>query len=661
MSIEELQSNASAACNAPYSEYSILSAHNYIKSYSTTDSDITALIATGSILALLGQTTWNIKEINLYINAATNAAASASQSSAMSALSAVKVARDCIKHKSEAASSSAALAAFYGSFSAGAYNGVKTAYQTAGIKKSFICAAGYIFLSIYIKITTIETKPSNVINTDPVFVFSITNNTTYPIIIGESSAKTPSDNTIKNGDTYTYLYGPFTGASASTQITIPTPETYTPNSQIIPTFTYDKSWAFDLGWQPNTQYVGVKAVFTGSFVKPDGTPAPDIIVNIESSNWNIFTDYTDTLIGVKATIIFEQLIQPVTPPSQITPFPNSFFAPYVDIVSSFNKGMLPIDISTVSQATGCKYYTLAFMNYAQDGTQSWGGYPSIINGVIQPLSIEYMPAYYINAINTIRNNGGDVIISFGGENASDIVNYYINSGVDSDPDGTLTCAAYQRVIDKYTLSIIDFDIEGNYATNKQVYQKRNKVLIQLRNNPKYKNIKIHFTLATLPSGLTEALAILQDAANQGLSIDVVNIMAMDYGSNTSYDMFTCACNAASNTYAQIQSIGGSLINTTIGITPMIGANDGDGCNVIEIFTLQNAQDLVNYAKSNPYISLLGFWSLNRDVSGVRPPASTPCNYQAICPDKNVSSCVTQSQFQFTKIFNTYNPSDPYAY
>ncbi len=157
MSIVEFHSNASAACNAPYSEYSILSAHNYIKSYSTTDSDISALIATGSILALLGQTNRSLKETNISINAALNSVPHASQTYAASVMSAVKVARDCVKQKCVDASVSASLAAFYGSNNACVYNSVQTAYKTSGLNAAFICAAG----SIYMRVFTLMTETHN--------------------------------------------------------------------------------------------------------------------------------------------------------------------------------------------------------------------------------------------------------------------------------------------------------------------------------------------------------------------------------------------------------------------------------------------------------------------------------------------------------------------
>ena len=491
--------------------------------------------------------------------------------------------------------------------------------------------------------------------TDPKFVFSITNNTTYPIIIGKSAAKTASDNIINNSCTYNYSYGPLDGKTLGTTIiTIPTPETYAGStSNVAPTLNYNNTWAFDLGWQSIPQYVGVNAVFTGIYKDPEDpkidTQIHTYTVNIDDTtdnkNWNIFggVPWNYIVLGVTAEITFEQLIQPVIPPTTIEPFPPKFFAPYIDIVAF--KSNTIID---VFNATGCKYYTLAFMNYDNNtGVQTWGGNVSSVPSTgIQPFSLQYTPLWYIDKINTIRNNGGDVIISFGGENMSDIVKYYFNKDTDTDLDGSKTLQAYKDVIDKYQLSIIDFDIEGNDTLNQMVYKKRNKVLKTLKSDPIYSGIKIHYTLASLQTGLTEALFILKDAVKQGLAIDVVNIMAMDYG-GTELHMGQSAINAAQSVYGQIQQINGpsgSLKNTTIGITPMIGWNDGNGGDNIMIFSLTDAQELIDFAQKTPYVTRLSFWSLNRDNAFKQGDT---------IGDLPNHSNVVQDQWGFTNIFNKF--------
>jgi len=92
---------------------------------------------------------------------------------------------------------------------------------------------------------------------------------------------------------------------------------------------------------------------------------------------------------------------------------------------------------------------------------------------------------------------------------------------------------------------------------------------------------------TLPNGTT-IVSLVQGirAAADGLSLDVVNVMAMDYGSanDNGGQMGLSAQQAASNTHNQVVAAG---LTASIGVTPMIGINDVN----TEIFQLSDAQSL----------------------------------------------------------------------
>jgi len=98
--------------------------------------------------------------------------------------------------------------------------------------------------------------------------------------------------------------------------------------------------------------------------------------------------------------------------------------------------------------------------------------------------------------------------------------------------------------------------------------------------------------------------ILNSARADGLALDVVNVMAMDYGSSQDNggQMGLDATDAASATESQIQAAG---LSSTVGVTPMIGVNDTN----TEIFQLSDAQTLLNFANANNYITRLAMWSL----------------------------------------------------
>lgn len=116
--------------------------------------------------------------------------------------------------------------------------------------------------------------------------------------------------------------------------------------------------------------------------------------------------------------------------------------------------------------------------------------------------------------------GGDVIISFSGANGTELA-----LGC-SDEERILQ--AYQDVIDRYNLKWVDFDIEGWAVAERPSIDRRNRVIRQLQiNNP---DLKVAFCLPVLPQGLThDGLYVIKSAQNEGVSIDVVNVMAMDYG------------------------------------------------------------------------------------------------------------------------------------
>ncbi len=85
--------------------------------------------------------------------------------------------------------------------------------------------------------------------------------------------------------------------------------------------------------------------------------------------------------------------------------------------------------------------------------------------------------------------------------------------------------------------------------------------------------------------------MLQQAMVDGVRVDMVNIMTMDYGTSVDNNgqMGLSAIQASEATQQQLASIG---MNAKIGITPMIGVND----IASEVFKLSDAQMLVDYAQ-----------------------------------------------------------------
>ncbi len=312
-----------------------------------------------------------------------------------------------------------------------------------------------------------------------------------------------------------------------------------------------------------------------------------------------------------------------TPPTNPTPPSGSttgLFAPYVDMSISADENLVAIQ-----QQAGFKAITLAFIDSTNGCSAGWGG----LGGTL-PTDTLPNGTTITSIVQSLQAAGVQVIISFGGANGTEPA---LNCTSASQLQ-----ALYQSVITQYGVKMLDFDIEGGATTNQASITLRDQALVALKAaNP---GLVISYTLPVLPTGLiASGVNILNSAKADGLALDVVNVMAMDYGS--AYDngaqMGLDATDAASATYAQVQSAG--LTGTTIGVTPMIGIND----TATEIFQLADAQTLLNFASSNSYITRLAMWSLARD--------------NGTCPGEGYASptCsgITQNDYQFTGLFNAY--------
>jgi hypothetical protein len=252
-------------------------------------------------------------------------------------------------------------------------------------------------------------------------------------------------------------------------------------------------------------------------------------------------------------------------------------APYIDALA-----WPTFSMTNAASATGHRYYTLAFVQDGGGCMPKWGG--------VIPLADNH----YLDQITALRNAGGDVILSFGGAAGLELA-----QGCSSV---SALQAAYQQVITRYGFKWIDLDIEGAAIADTAANDRRNKALrgLQLANP----GLRVSYTLPVMPDGLTHyGLDLLTNAKTNGVRVDVVNVMAMDYG--PCIDMGQAAIDAARSTNTQMGQIG---LVTKIGVTPMIGVNDV----VCEVFRLDDADQLLSYAQANTFIGEIAFWSMNRD-------------------------------------------------
>lgn len=235
----------------------------------------------------------------------------------------------------------------------------------------------------------------------------------------------------------------------------------------------------------------------------------------------------------------------VTPPNPVITGPSSamlrIFAPYVDVL------LWPtLDVTAIAKATGQKYFTLAFIVADGTGQPSWGG------------SVPLSQQWYMSYITSLRAMGGDVIISFGGATGQELATVA--------KDVATLQGQIQQVINMYKPKRIDFDVEGAALANTAANILRAKALVAIKAaNP---GIIITYTLPVTPTGLDGyGVGFLNAVASNGGVVDVLNIMAMDYGGTLLNDMGQTAITAAQGTIQQLRAAG--LTSCSVAVTPMV--------------------------------------------------------------------------------------------
>lgn len=267
---------------------------------------------------------------------------------------------------------------------------------------------------------------------------------------------------------------------------------------------------------------------------------------------------------------------------------------------------------------------------------SWGTYYSL-DAAARALDLD-------RRIVHLRERGGDAIVSFGGAFNDELATVCTT-------DEQLV-AAYQQVIDRYDLGVLDFDIEGAAIANVEANMRRARAIAQLQaNNP---GLRVWFTLPVAPHGLTpEAVTLIDGLLSSGVDLTGVNVMTMNYAESRSPSttMHEANLSALHATFQQLEGAyeraGTPLLQEDlwhrIGATPMIGQNDVP----TDVFQLSDARELVQFAASVE-LGRLSFWSANRDIA---------CG--ASTDDVRVSntcSSVSQEPLAFSSIFSMGAPN-----
>ncbi|MDI3423040.1 chitinase [Streptomyces sp. B-S-A12] len=291
------------------------------------------------------------------------------------------------------------------------------------------------------------------------------------------------------------------------------------------------------------------------------------------------------------------------------------FAPFVDT------SLAPAyDLVGTAEKTGVKEFNLAFVTSGGGCEPLWGGKTALGD---DPVAAQ---------IADLRAKGGDVRVSFGGAAGSELA---LNCSSAEE-----LAAAYGKVVEAYDLKKVDFDIEGAALPDTEANTRRAQAIAALQKE--HPDLDVSFTLPVMPEGLTEAgVALVEDAKKNGVRVDAVNIMAMDYGPAYSGDMGEYAIQAATATQGQIKSALGlsdAEAWQAVAVTPMIGVNDV----TTEIFKQDDAEQLVEFAREKK-LGWLSMWSATRDKAceGGSTEVSPTC------------SSIDQQPLDFTETLGAY--------
>lgn len=286
---------------------------------------------------------------------------------------------------------------------------------------------------------------------------------------------------------------------------------------------------------------------------------------------------------------------------------DTVFAPYDHLTT--NSGTSLVDHA---KNAGTNSFTLAFILDDSSGNAAWDGSKPVASGGFE------------QRINALTDQGGTPIVSFGGANGTMLS----QSITDTD---TLK-SEYETVVDTYGTPNLDFDIEHN---DKAAVKRCNEAVAKLqKENP---DVTVSFTLRVRTNGLTEyGRFVVADAKKNGVEIDFVNVMTMNYGWVPPHAKQVKS--SATGLHEDLGSIysgkSDSELWEMVGITPMIGVNNAGGT-----FRKQDAKAIAEWAGSKN-LGYVSFWSIDRDNGGCQGTVSPTC------------SGVSQKPYEFSEILGS---------
>ncbi len=310
----------------------------------------------------------------------------------------------------------------------------------------------------------------------------------------------------------------------------------------------------------------------------------------------------------------------------------AWFAPYVDTTLT---PALQFQDPAVSPA---RQVILGFVvaDPKSACSPSWGGFYSL-DGAADQLNLD-------RRIAQLQNEGASAVVSFGGQANSELAV--------SCTDTRKLTSAYEYVVKRYSLSTVDFDIEGAAQGDQASLVRRAQAIaiVQKAAAAAKSPLNVWLTLPVEPDGLqSDALNVIKAMLDNGVTLAGVNVMAMDFTS-APQGMYSAITGSLNATHRQLTSLlrneklTSAQIWNRIGATVMIGQNDVAG----QIVTVADAKGVASFARTE-HLGRVSMWSLNRD-------SQCGSQFARIGVHSNTCSGTSQTSLEFSKVLGSLTGS-----
>lgn len=302
-------------------------------------------------------------------------------------------------------------------------------------------------------------------------------------------------------------------------------------------------------------------------------------------------------------------------PYEESNFDGSLLAPFVDMASwvdtssKYSLKGVP-NLGQIYDEIGCEYFFLGFIRpddntpLSSDGTIRWGW------GGFYELSEKGNDGYQYEgikqSIQNLRDRGGDVVVSVGGQLGK--APWTITQNV------TKLKEMYIDIIEAYNLTRLDLDIEEI----NQGYEQNVANAKAIRRVQEQTGVEIVLTIPIMPYGYTSTQKnLLRAYIGNGVNVKYINNMTMCYGSEVEEgeDFAEASIRATENSKTQVQAIYKEYgIDLTEEQTyKMLGATVDIGYEnqYNPVFNADMTRVVAEYA-NNKNLGMFSFWCINRD-------------------------------------------------